>query len=211
MSSQPEDNKRLTNQSVKMAKHKHEIRKKIHKQLASLWMRHPVLSSVQYCKDCKKNHALESGDDDYPHNLEALNSYIVRSVPQFSEYKFCPLVCGPLGLQCALDILILRQDGVGGVYRSGDLDNRIKTLIDGLTTPKEEKQISAYPIPEASELPFFTLMQDDNIISGLKVETDIRHEPRPGRLDKNELAWVTAIIQVEVKPLNPNFLNLSFM
>ncbi len=213
-SSQPSNSSGATSTGQSLAEHKHEIRKQIHSQLVNLWANHPVLSGVKICTNCGVNHALNVIEDNGPlHVALSLTDYILRHPATVeakdrlgnANYAFCPIVSSALGLQCAVDILLLREDAVAGVYKSGDLDNRIKTLIDGLTMPRTSDQIPANSIPGAGETPFYTLLADDNIISSLKVETDTRHKK------EGDDSFVTAIITVDVRPINPNFVNLSFV
>lgn len=213
LSSQPSKSDGNSKKGNALANNKHEIRKQIHTQLKNMWEKHPVISGIKICKICKKNHALDIVDDTDRHELQNLADYVQEHADlkkamqelNNNNYAFCPLVSSALGLQCAIDILLLREDAVAGVYKSGDLDNRIKTLIDGLTMPRTSDQIPANSTPSAAETPFYTLLADDNIISSLKVETDTRHKA------EGDESFVTAIITVDVKPINPNFINLSFV
>lgn len=62
------------------------------------------------------------------------------------------------------------------VTQSGDIDNRIKTLLDALKKP----ELNALPggsVPTSNENPFFCLLEDDNLIVSLAVETDRLLEP----------------------------------
>jgi hypothetical protein len=49
---------------------------------------------------------------------------------------FRPLVRETFALHCGLKILFLRKEPPGKVYQGGDLDGRMKTLIDALTMPQ---------------------------------------------------------------------------
>jgi len=52
---------------------------------------------------------------------------------EVSGKKFLPLVRQSLSLVCKLDILFLRKEEPGGIItQSGDIDNRLKTLFDGI-------------------------------------------------------------------------------
>jgi len=44
-------------------------------------------------------------------------------------------------------------------------------LFDGLTMPAEVKQLGGYPI-EADEDPFFCLLENDKLVTGVSVTTD---------------------------------------
>ena len=77
-----------------------------------------------------------------------------------------------LALQCKLDILFLRKDGLGSlVTNAGDLDNRIKILFDGLRMPITDAEMSKMPKIDLSK-PFYTFLEDDILISGFSVTTD---------------------------------------
>ena len=65
-----------------------------------------------------------------------------------------------------LDITMLRPEPPGKVIQSGDIDNRIKTLLDGLRMPKVEQELPN------GEIPFFCLLKDDNLITRISVNTD---------------------------------------
>ena len=74
-------------------------------------------------------------------------------------YRFVPLICENFSLLCALDILFLRRDFPAGVISAGDLDNRVKTLIDALRMPKSANELRGDETPPApDENPFFCLL-----------------------------------------------------
>jgi hypothetical protein len=78
-----------------------------------------------------------------------------------------------------LDILFLRPGSPGSVItQGGDIDNRLKTLFDGLQIP-DENQIVAAPPPSPDQTkapwggaPFFCLLENDVLITRVNVETD---------------------------------------
>lgn len=218
-SSQPSENNG-SGKHVKMAEHKHEIRGQMNSQLKNLLQKHPTLSTFEYCPECQMNHAFQTqggvgGDHkkiDLTHCILE-NPLTVESNKNLGNdyFKFCPLVSKALGLRCSLDILLLREGQVAGVYKSGDLDNRLKTLIDGLTMPRTKDQIpEAERNPSTMTEPFYTLLADDNIIDSLKVETDTLYKHWSDNEERKK-AWVTAIITVDVRPITPNFVSLSFI
>ena len=51
----------------------------------------------------------------------------------------------------------------------GDLDTRIKTLLDALTIPQV---FTAEEKPEEGENPFFCLLSDDKLITQIKITAD---------------------------------------
>lgn len=83
--------------------------------------------------------------------------------------EFLPLVRKSLDLNCELDILFLRQEDPGAlITKGGDVDNRIKTLLDALRMPSPEEQ-RRIPTP-GNDL--HCLMESDALVSRLNVDTD---------------------------------------
>jgi hypothetical protein len=108
-----------------------------------------------------------------------------------------PLVREASRVYCSLDILMLRPDVPGTLVRSGDLDNRVKTVVDALRIPSEQELSKSEP-PDASELPFFCLLEEDKLISRLAVEADTILDPVPESAHpEND---VRLLITVDIKP-----------
>jgi hypothetical protein len=114
-----------------------------------------------------------------------------------------------LALLCSLEILFLRRDYPGGVISAGDLDNRIKTLIDALRMPKGASELVGNEQPAEGETPFFCLLEDDKMVTALSVETDNLLDFSHDRSDRDR-RQVKLIITVELRPYDVNMLNLSF-
>jgi hypothetical protein len=120
-----------------------------------------------------------------------------------------PLVIDKFALACSLDILFLRKDAPGSALDAGDIDNRIKTVIDALRPPKkpnefigdEMKQI----VPEDDQDPFYCLLEDDKQVSHFSVETDRLLDP-----PNADASNVRLIITVELRPYYTTMFNLSF-
>ena len=117
-------------------------------------------------------------------------------------------VRGDLTLLCNLHVLFLRRDYPGaGLISAGDIDNRIKTLVDGLTKPLGSGQLGGLQ-PEAGEDPFFCLLESDSLVNSLTVETDaLLSPPRNGDGSSN---WVRLVITVELRPYHVTPFNLGF-
>ena len=74
-----------------------------------------------------------------------------------------------LSLSCDLDILFLRQDDPGSlITQGGDLDGRIKTLLDALRMPSAQEQNVSGPASANT----FCLLESDTLISSMNVETE---------------------------------------
>jgi len=135
---------------------KHEIRLQIHRQLKALWRDHPGLRSWGEVGENGRTHA-DTAADSHDH---------------FGR-RYLPLVTEQGGLACSLEILFLRRDQPGGLVRTGgDIDNRIKTLLDALQVPNLGDQVPKEWIPSEEENPLYCLMEDDRLINSLTVTTD---------------------------------------
>lgn len=123
-------------------------------------------------------------------------------------YRFVPLVREEFSLFCSLDILFLRRDFPAGVVSAGDLDNRIKTLIDALRKPQNANELRGNETPADGEDPFFCLLEDDDLVTGLSVQTDMLLDPPKN--DSSGQGDVKLVISVELKPHHVTMFNLSF-
>jgi hypothetical protein len=112
-------------------------------------------------------------------------------------YNFVPLVTKDWGVHCSVDILILRPDLPGTVIKSGDLDNRLKTIFDALRIPQSKDEFGKYVSPDADEKPFYCLLQDDGLISHVSVEADTLLEPVSSPPDDND-ARIT--VRINIRP-----------
>jgi hypothetical protein len=108
------------------------------------------------------------------------------------------LILKKLRLSCALDILLLRREQPGRiVLQSGDIDNRVKTLFDGLRMPASADEAGAID-PTAN--PFFCLLESDTLIDEVHVVTDMLLIPADKPEKQNH---VRIIISVESKTTTP--------
>jgi hypothetical protein len=144
-----------SSRSNSRAKDKHAIRKSLHLQLREYWKEHPQLK-----------HMME------PNWLQP-ESVLSKIAGQFMRgpHRFVPLSREREDSYCSLNILFLRRDIPGKIVSGGgDLDNRLKTLIDALRVPDVTEGLPA--VPEPGDDPIFCLLQDDNQITSLNVITD---------------------------------------
>ncbi|MEK7993868.1 MAG: hypothetical protein AAB403_08715 [Planctomycetota bacterium] len=135
-------------------KEKHSLRQCFHKQLRALWQQVPLAGRDELLAD----------------PAPPGTGSVIRRV---GEYKFAPLVCEALSLICELDVLFLRPEPPGAVVtQGGDIDNRLKTLFDGLRMARLQSEIPPGENPQGDETPFFCLLEDDNLITRVNVATD---------------------------------------
>ena len=156
-------------------------------------------------------HLRESGGSG-PSALVMGETPLARDVTSVSErhslygWNFVPLVTQELSLLCGLDILFLRPDRPGVVLRSGDIDNRLKTLFDALRIPEANESYHARD-RGPDEQPFFCLLEDDKLITKVSVETDQLLQFVTPRRDMNE---VRLVITVTLRPYEMHLGNMQF-
>lgn len=174
--------------SIGVGEAKHQIRLAVHEQLKLLWHEHPVL------KDWAKFDIAEA---------QQARSYadILADNYQRCNMRFLPLVNNRSGLACALDILFLRRDPPGSpIISGGDIDNRLKVLIDGLKMPQECSQLPAGWRPGPEHDPLYCLMQDDGMITEIKVTSDRLLTLREQDEHRNAVQIVIHVTTKIVKP-----------
>ena len=156
---------------------KHDIRRYLHNQFIVLWQQPPLNYHREFLEETPADG----------------KTSILRHVGAFT---FAPLVCQKLHLIAQLHIVFLRPEPPGAlITQGGDIDNRLKTLFDALRMPKIESELPRGDVPQANEHPFFCLLEDDNLITAVAVETD-----RLLRLQAND-SHVHLIITVNTKAI----------
>ena len=173
---------------------KHAVRLAIHEQLRVLWIEHPVLRKWARVDEAEAQHARSHAD-------------ILADRFRRCGIRFLPLVNNKAGLACALDILFMRRDPPGSpIIKGGDIDNRLKVLLDGLKMPRECDQI-----PRGWQLgpehdPFYCLMEDDDLITEIKVTSDRLLTPLAENERRND---VELVIHVTTKIMQPWILSID--
>ena len=194
--------------------YKHKIRKCFHKQLKRLWETDPFLSTKTLV-DSRPDFNPTYPIGDLSADLGGLNdsnipfSEWIANKYRENNYRFVPLVLQDFSLICSIDVLLLRSDHPYSVWTAGDVDNRIKTLIDALCKPKNADALRGHDTPEDGEDPFFCLLEDDKLITGFKVEAD-RLLTRPA-LTEADRSWAEIVLAVEVRPSSVTRLNAGFL
>jgi hypothetical protein len=140
---------------------KHCLRRYFHDQLKRLWETNP---SLKYYAD----KTLEWEHKPPERFLDSLAKNHERS-----GIGFIPIATEPNGLVLSLDVLLLRPERPGAILDSaGDLDNRMKVLIDALRIPKDLSEMKRREGDDPDPNPMYCLMSDDKLITSLKVTTD---------------------------------------
>jgi hypothetical protein len=157
-------------------KEKWAIRKHLHPQLQELWSIHPSLKSLKRVpylpKEGRFYHTEQHHSVEPPLEQQAepecLNEWInLCAEIERGGRRFLPLIRETLALKCSLKIQFLRKEDAGHIYQGGDLDNRIKTLFDGLSVPNKDQVVHDPTIAD----PICCLVEDDALITGLEIST----------------------------------------
>jgi len=161
---------------------KHRIRKALHPQLRELWKTHPRLSFYLNAPTYARVNQT-TGETEYgPKRIEPMADNYARC-----GYRFVPLIGNQrFGmLACDLDILFLRRGHPGLITSGGDIDNRIKVLFDALRIPTGCQELGGES-PGPDEDPFFCLLEDDSLITQIKITTDqLLYPPRDSEHERD--------------------------
>lgn len=193
-----------------MAVHSQAIRRRFHGQLKRLWDTNKFLNNATdweadfyqpgRAPDRWARFAPDSNE------LKPIRE-LIPTLYQEHGYRFLPLVRDGWELLCDLDILFLRNDPPGSVIQAGDIDNRIKTLIDCLRRPRNANELAGDDGPKEGEDPFYVLLEDDKNVTSLSVETDTLLDPSLGEDRRN----VKLVITVDIRPYHSTMFNLGFL
>ena len=194
---------------------KHAIRKQLHRQIKYLWNANPQL--VMRTKDYT---ILNPGNATWDQNQKITSRTMATSDIHQSllktlgtkfdrcGYQFVPLVSKHMKLSCGLDILFLRRDmpNIPLVASGGDIDNRLKVLLDALRIPSDCSELPAGVTKDQDEEPyFFCLLEDDKFLTDLAITTDNLLRPE---VDES---YVHLVIKVKIRPTDFSFDNLAFV
>lgn len=165
--------------------HKWAIRRALHPQLQRLWQEPPL-------RDQAASLLAHPPDPAKP-------SVLVEKGGRL----FAPLVTQRLNLYAEISVLLFRQQPRGTLITDGgDIDNRLKTLLDGLRVPRGSLEGSPDEPTEPDPSPFFCLLEDDSLVTKVAVESE--QLLRPAKPDE-----VVAIISVHVKKTVLTFANMA--
>ncbi|MCQ2562436.1 MAG: hypothetical protein MJ158_02375 [Alphaproteobacteria bacterium] len=78
-----------------------------------------------------------------------------------------PIISPNLKMIAELDILLMHPEIIGVPH--SDIDNRVKTILDGLRCPQNEHEIGDNTPRNIG--PIFTLLDDDHLVTKLNVNT----------------------------------------
>jgi hypothetical protein len=121
-----------------------------------------------------------------------------------------PIITPNLKLLAELDVLLLHPE-IAGEARS-DIDNRIKTLLDGLRAPQNDHEVGDNTPRDIG--PIYTLLDDDHMVTKLSVNTSHLLGDNVFGYDADKDAAkdrVFMLIDVNVRVQEGNLENLPFM
>jgi hypothetical protein len=154
----------------------HAIRRLFHPQLRSLWsveenLRQLSMSRATLYKDdprpMSERAVPKNQDEAFDFGLKAMGLNWNRA-----GFQCVPLVTEDMVLRCSLDVLLLRPEiEPRFILRRGDIDGQIKTLFDALRLPDNSAETGGMG-PQEDETPFFVLLEDDRLITEVRVITD---------------------------------------
>jgi hypothetical protein len=151
---------------------KHRIRRIFHPQLRRLWQVRPNLRQLAdgaYCRSIDRRPK-----PDVPHAPDERFKIGLQSIGetwQKAGFHWVPLVVPEFALQCSLDILLLRPENYELVNEWADIDGQVKTLFDALQRAQNVDEAGG-ATPDEDECPFFCLLENDKLISEVKITTD---------------------------------------
>lgn len=196
--------------SKSRAPEKHSIRKEFHKQLKELWKQHPVLRRQAEDRNHVRAEKLRRPGSFAPGGIVASHpdnphsqTWVDLLAEEYSRfgYRFVPLVRKLHNFSCSLDILFLRRDNPGSLIKSGgDIDNRIKVLLDALRLPSTLSE-AGNTKPEPDENPFFVLLEDDDVITSLNLTTDRLLLPQAQDEDIKDVMLIIGVRMVDPQAL----------
>jgi hypothetical protein len=158
-------------------KEKHAIRRIFHPQLRRLWGVKPNLQQYLFRwfqqAPAEAQQALNSVRE--PQDIRDARLRLgIETMGKFyakAGYQLVPLVVPEFAAQCSIDILVLRPGERIVFDEQGDLDGQVRTIIDALRMPDNPSETDGAQ-PEEDECPLFCLLQNDKLISEIKVTAD---------------------------------------
>ena len=191
---------KATTTSKRRVREKHDLRRTFHEQLKTLWNQKPLSDHPEFLEHNKET-ATHTGVDE---GGEFMNFEDITLLRETGGIEFVPTVSADLDMVADLTITLLHPEPLGKIVtEGGDIDNRLKTLLDSLKVPTAEELPSSIT-PSNEPTPFFCLLEDDNLITKLDIQTD-------RLLDSADSSEVLLLIHVRTRVLQGTFANLGLI
>jgi hypothetical protein len=178
---------------------KHELRRHFHGQIKELWNQTPL----------SQHFDLIDPSFEPPAPIGAIvlvGGEKPSVVEKAGAYNYTAIVSSKIDLVADLTITFLRPGPPGRLRdESGDLDNRIKTLLDGLKIPNDKNALPKDGLLEEDPDPLYCLLEDDSLITSLTIKSDRLLEPDVS----SDL--VVLLIHVRTRPTLGTHFNLGLM
>lgn len=136
-------------------------------------------------------HHVESGID-YKH------TFCPEKIRFVGDFKFLPLVTKSCNKVIDLEFTVLSncEPGCQKQYPTGDIDNILKVLIDGLRMAQTLNEVRDEK-PETNESPFLCLLEDDQMIRNINIHHEKLYFPRNTKSATKE---IFVLIKVMIYP-----------
>lgn len=131
-------------------------------------------------------------------------------------YRWIPIVTRSNGLICELEIMLKRRSDPGDIFVSGDdggdLDNRLKILLDALRMPLSPKEcpgnMCGPGLHDGQWTELIALLEDDALISKITIEAR-RLNTIP--LDDQGHDWAEIDVLAKLKTLHPGQFTMGYV
>ncbi|MDE2134129.1 MAG: hypothetical protein KGJ49_05980 [Alphaproteobacteria bacterium] len=187
------------------------IRDEIHPQIEQLWQTHIALKRLKFTSQIERGGSRGTVTSWAPlHRIpdreppkwatQAPQGFVDLCEPiKVGERTVIPLVRKSLSLACRLTVLFLREEDPGALFfKAGDLDGRLKTLLDALKMPSPADD-AKYP---SAHDPLYCLMESDTLVTRFDVETDRLLTPQTPKATNVQLVVEVSIDVLEVGDWN---------
>lgn len=160
----------------------HQIRMALHPQLKTLWSLDPLCQLTE----SESSHRFLAGADQ-----------------KRAGFNFRPVICKAFNIVAHLDVLFLRGHSPGDIVtRGGDIDNRLKSLLDALRVPSAA-EVTTLTISDPPD-PIYCLLEDDALLTKVAFEAD-RH------LGNSKPFDALIVMQVDIKRSRAMAMNDIFL
>jgi hypothetical protein len=132
------------------------------------------------------------------HKVPSHLGFAPEKMRSVGPFRFLPLITTSCENVVDIDITLLSlcEPCCAKGYPTGDIDNILKAILDGLRMAQNQNEIRN-ETPQAGENPFYCLMEDDQIIRNIQVKHERLLFPTSKKLTEKE---IFALIKVRIAP-----------